>query len=73
MTTNAIFSPSGLLIASSSFDKTVKIWKKDGELYKTLEGHTDIVTDISFAPIEKYIVSSSYDMNLIIWNTETGI
>ena len=45
----------------------------NGILSKTLDGHTDTVTDISFAPIEKYIISSSYDMNLIIWNTETGI
>ena len=61
------------MIASSSSDKTIKIWKKDGILLKTLDGHTDTVTDISFSPIEKYIASSSHDMNIKIWNIETGI
>ena len=74
--TSANFSPDIKipLIASSSFDKTVKIWdKKSGELEKTLEGHTDIVTFVSFSPNGKHLVSSSKDKTVKIWDIEYSI
>ncbi len=46
---NALFSPSEQFIATSSFDKTVKIWEINGKLSKTLVGHTAKVTDICYS------------------------
>ena len=49
--TSAKFSPDNNSIASSSEDKTVKIWdSKSGKLLKNLEGHTATVTNVNFSP-----------------------
>ncbi|MCY7275458.1 MAG: TIR domain-containing protein, partial [Phormidesmis sp. CAN_BIN44] len=37
----ASFSPDGQTIATASGDRTIKLWKRDGTLLHTLEGHTD--------------------------------
>ena len=34
------FSPDGQMLATASYDNTVKLWRRDGSLFKTLEGHT---------------------------------
>ena len=47
------FSPDGQTIATASYDKTVKLWNRDGSLRRTLEGregHTDAVMSVSFSP-----------------------
>ena len=64
------FSPDGLMIASVSDDRTVKLWESDGKPLKTLEGHTDDVLRVSFSPDGQRIASASGDRTVKLWNVE---
>ncbi|MEH2306639.1 nSTAND1 domain-containing NTPase [Nostoc sp.] len=65
--TGVSFSPNGQTIASSGFDKTVKLWSFDGNLLQTLEGHEDDVKDVSFSPDGEIIASASEDKTIKLW------
>ncbi|MGF1487349.1 MAG: WD40 repeat domain-containing protein [Prochloraceae cyanobacterium] len=43
--TSVVFSPDGSLIASASFDNTVRIWDLSGNLLTKFTGHTDYVSE----------------------------
>ncbi|WRH65597.1 MAG: hypothetical protein RSE13_17380 [Planktothrix sp. GU0601_MAG3] len=69
--TSVVFSPDSQLIASASYDGTVKLWSRDdGTLLKTLVGHRDSVMGISFSPDGRVLVSASRDHTLIMWNLD---
>ena len=61
------------MLASSSFDNTVKIWDPvSGEEKCTLNGHDDYVRSVCFSPDGKHIASGSGDNTVKIWNASTG-
>jgi WD40 repeat protein len=64
------FSPDKSLIASASADMTIKLWRPDGSLIKTLTGHDDVVNSVSFSPDSQIIVSASQDKKIKLWNRE---
>ncbi|NER45829.1 MAG: hypothetical protein F6J92_03910 [Symploca sp. SIO1A3] len=64
------FSPDASMIASSSDDKTVKLWNLDGKLLKTFEGHTDEVWGVSFSPCGQMIASASLDRTVKLWSLD---
>ena len=68
------YSPDGKTLASSgSKDGTIQLWHVDsGNLVQTLEGHTDTVTALAFAPDGKTLVSGSNDDTLRVWESPTG-
>jgi WD40 repeat protein len=62
-------SPNGKLFATSSNDKTVKVWKQDGTLLKTLN-HKATVFKVCFSPSGQIIVSASLDGTINIWKID---
>ncbi|KAI4220746.1 MAG: hypothetical protein L6R36_007406 [Xanthoria steineri] len=67
------FSPSGTLIASSSFDNHIKLWNAaTGAFLHTLRGHVAAVYMSCFSPDSRLLVSGSKDTTLKVWDTATG-
>ncbi|YCM44597.1 WD40 repeat domain-containing protein [Verrucomicrobiaceae bacterium 227] len=65
------FSPDGLQLASSSLDKTVKVWNLvDRKNPRTLVGNTNWVNAVAFSPSGQYVASGGDDFTVRIWNLE---
>ena len=64
------FSGEGFL-ASASRDRTVRLWRSNGQRLRSLRGHTDFVTSVAFAATGE-LVSGSRDATVRSWNPQTG-
>ena len=71
--TGCSFSPDGSILATSSNDRTVRLWRlASGELVRTIVGHVGPVSDCSFAPDGSLIASGSLDGTVRLWSVGTG-
>lgn len=62
-------SPDGLRIASSSADRTLRIWDAEtGEILFTFPGHAGWVEGVAFSPDGRFVVSASRDDTVRLWN-----
>ncbi|MBD1828602.1 AAA-like domain-containing protein [Microcoleus vaginatus GB1-A2] len=60
-------SPDSKFIASTSVDKTIKVWGRDGTEIATIKGHQAIVRSVKFSPDGQFIASGSDDGTAKLW------
>ncbi|WP_414755162.1 eIF2A-related protein [Anabaena sp. CCY 9910] len=70
--TDVVFSPDSKTIASSSLDKTIKIWRFDGSIINTWNAHNGWVNSISFSSDGKIIASGGEDNLVKLWQATNG-
>ena len=57
------------LIATSSKDKTVKLWSKDGQEVASFPHHAE-VNDIRFSPDGRQLITVTDDTDVKVWNID---
>ena len=71
--TGVAYHPDGSLIATSSWDRTIKLWDAStGDLRQSLLGHHDWALHVEFCPDGSRIASGGADGAIKIWETASN-
>ncbi|MCB0108148.1 MAG: hypothetical protein KDE53_19635, partial [Caldilineaceae bacterium] len=67
------FSPDGAMLATGSYDQTVRLWDvATGRQRQLLAGHTNSVLAVAFAPDGQLVASAGRDQSVRLWHVQTG-
>ena len=71
------FKPNSYLLASGSYDNTIRIWdvsdNNNLRHVRTLRGHTRLVYSVAWSPDGRTLASASDDGTVRLWNPNNGI
>jgi WD40 repeat protein len=67
-----VANPKQPMLATSSADKTVRLWTADLAPGKTLAGLTDYVYTVAFSADGELVAGGSYDGGVAVWNVKDG-
>ncbi|XP_045839737.1 notchless protein homolog 1 isoform X4 [Meles meles] len=66
-----LFSPDSRIVASASFDKSIKLWDgRTGKYLASLRGHVAAVYQIAWSADSRLLVSGSSDSTLKVWDVK---
>jgi WD40 repeat protein len=73
---SVMFSPDGNLLASASWDNTIRLWNTSNLnnpqlIGQPLRGHANLVSSVAFSPDGKTLASSSRDNTVRLWDLTT--
>ncbi|KEP47450.1 vegetative incompatibility protein HET-E-1 [Rhizoctonia solani 123E] len=73
MITCIMYSPDGSIVASSSYDATIRVWDVTNGLQhsRVLSGHSGPVHSVAFSPNGSLIASGSSDRTVRLWDPNT--
>ena len=74
--TSLAFKPNSYLLASGSYDNTIRIWNvgnNNRHHVRTLRGHTNWVISVAWSPDGRTLASASVDGTVRLWNPNNGI
>lgn len=67
------WSPDGAYLATSSFDKSIRIWDvRSGACVLTLVAHTAFVMSVAWSPDGQHLASASGDTTIRLWEADSG-
>uniref|UniRef100_A0A7S2QU83 NACHT domain-containing protein n=1 Tax=Chlamydomonas chlamydogama TaxID=225041 RepID=A0A7S2QU83_9CHLO len=73
LVSSTAFSPTGNLVASSSYDGSVRLWDpRTGQQVTALIGHMGEVTDVVISPDGMKVVTVGRDYTARYWDIKTG-
>jgi hypothetical protein len=67
-----VVAPKDAMFATSSADKTVRLWDANLTPGKTLAGLTDYVYAVAFSPDGTLVAGGSYDGSVAVWKVADG-
>jgi WD40 repeat protein len=70
----AIFSSDGRLLATRSYDLTLRVWEAaTGKELRRLKGHQGLIRSISFSSDGRALASASEDGTVLVWDVSAAL
>jgi WD40 repeat protein len=67
----AAFAPDGKVLATGTFDGTVRLWDvATGTVLREVAGHDLLVSSVAFSADGKLLASASFDSTVLLWNVQ---